>query len=65
MVSEALSSMDNPLECLSELIDFEMFRTDLEAIMVNPEGKSAAGRPRIDVVMMFLMRRPSGISVIG
>lgn len=53
MTSEALSSMDNPLERLSELIDFEMFRTDLEAVMVNTEGKSAAGRPRIDVVMMF------------
>lgn len=26
MTSEALSGLDNQLECLSELIDFEMFR---------------------------------------
>ena len=53
MTSEALSGLDNPLERLTELIDFEMFRPELETAVVNFEGKTAAGRPRMDVVMMF------------
>ena len=53
MTSRALSDLDNPLERLTELIDFEIFRPELEAAVVNFEGKTAAGRPRMDVVMMF------------
>ena len=53
MTSEALSGLDNPLERLTELIDFAIFRPELEAAVVNFEGKTAAGRPRMDVVMMF------------
>lgn len=53
MTNEALSNLDNPLERLSELVDFEMFREELEKVLVKAEGKTPAGRPQIDVVMMF------------
>lgn len=50
---EALSKMGNPLEKLSSLIDFEMFRPLLEDVLVKKDCKSLAGRPQIDVVLMF------------
>ena len=50
---EALSKMGNPLEKLSSLIDFEMFRPILEDVLVKKDCKSFAGRPQIDVVLMF------------
>lgn len=53
MTNEALSNLDNPLERLSELVDFEMFREESEKVLVKAEGKPPAGRPQIDVVMMF------------
>lgn len=49
----ALSEMGNPLERLSSLVDFEMFRPTLEDVLVKKECKSLAGRPQIDVVLMF------------
>lgn len=49
----ALSAMGNPLEQLTALIDFEMFRPELEDILVKKDCKSAAGRPQFDVVLMF------------
>lgn len=49
----ALSNMGNPLERLASLVDFEMFRPLLEDALVNKDCKSQAGRPRIDVVLMF------------
>lgn len=49
----ALSEMGNPLERLSSLVDFEMFRPSLEDVLVKKECKSLAGRPQIDVVLMF------------
>lgn len=49
----ALSEMGNPLERLSEVVDFEMFRPVLEEVLVIKERKSEAGRRPIDVVMMF------------
>lgn len=49
----ALSAMGNPLEQLTALVDFEMFRPELEDILVKKDRKSAAGRPRFDVVLMF------------
>jgi len=49
----ALSEMGNPLERLSSLVDFELFRPTLEDVLVKKECKSAAGRPQIDVVLMF------------
>ena len=50
---EALSEMGNPLERLSKLVDFEMFRPILEEALLTKEVKSAAGRKPIDVVLMF------------
>lgn len=49
----ALSAMGNPLELLAGLVDFEMFRPDLEDILVKKDCKSTAGRPQFDVVLMF------------
>lgn len=50
---EALSAMGNPLEQLSSLVDFEMFRPALEDVLVKKDRKSTAGRPQYDVVLMF------------
>jgi len=44
---EALSAMGNPLEQLSALVDFEMFRPELEDILVKKDCKSTAGRPQL------------------
>ena len=50
---DALSQMGNPLERLSALVDFEMFRPALEEVLVKKDCKTPAGRPQIDVVLMF------------
>ena len=50
---EALSQMGNSLEKLISLVDFEMFRPVLEDVLVKKECKTPAGRPQIDVVLMF------------
>lgn len=50
---EALSQMGIPLEKLSSLVDFEMFRPALEDVLVKKDCKTPAGRPQIDVVLMF------------
>lgn len=50
---EALSQMGNPLELLSKLVDFEMFRPFLEDVLIKKDCKTPAGRPQIDVVLMF------------
>lgn len=50
---QALSEMGNPLERLSNMVDFEMFRPILEDALLTKEVKSAAGRKPIDVVLMF------------
>ena len=50
---EALSQMGNPLERLAALVDFEMFRPALEEVLVKKDCKTPAGRPQIDVVLMF------------
>lgn len=49
---EKLSQSDPPLERLDKRINWEMFRSDLEA-QVKKEAKGPGGRPRHDVVMMF------------
>ncbi len=48
-----LSLMGNPLEQLAALVDFEMFRPALEEVLVKKDCKTPAGRPQIDVVLMF------------
>jgi IS5 family transposase len=50
---EQLSELGNPLEKISKVIDFEVFRTTLEAKLLNTEKKNNAGAKPYDVVMMF------------
>jgi len=51
--SAKLSKLGNPLEKLHKVIDFEMFRLDLEENMLNRNKKSSAGCKPFDVIMMF------------
>src|SRR3546814_8354720 len=48
----ALSAAGDPLEKLGALIDFELFRPDLDAALQRSDG-SKGGRPTLDAVMMF------------
>jgi IS5 family transposase len=51
--SNKLSKLGNPLEKLHKVIDFEMFRPELEENMLNYDKKSNAGSKPYDVIMMF------------
>lgn len=62
---EGLSSIGNPLEQLSSLIDFERFRLTHEAVLVKDDCKTPAGRARFDSVLMFkilILKRYYGLS---
>jgi IS5 family transposase len=48
-----LSKLGNPLEKLHKVIDFEMFRPELEEAMLNHDKKSNVGCKPYDVVLMF------------
>jgi IS5 family transposase len=48
-----LSKLGNPLEKLGNVIDFEMFRPELEKHMLNHDKKNNAGCKPHDVVRMF------------
>jgi len=48
-----LSKLGNPLEKLHRVIDFEMFRSELEDNMLNHDKSSKSGNKPYDVVMMF------------
>lgn len=50
---ERLSEIGNPLEKISTVIDFEVFRNTLETRLLNTEKKNNAGAKPFDVVMMF------------
>lgn len=50
---ESLSKQGNPLEFISRIVDFEMFRNILEERLQTQERKSNAGRRPIDPVLMF------------
>ncbi len=50
---QKLSNIGNPLERLSNSLDFEMFRNILESKLLNTNKKSNAGAKPFDVVMMF------------
>jgi IS5 family transposase len=51
-VLEKLSKLKDPLESLSKVVDFEIFRTKLEELLrKKPKGKG--GRPAYDYVLMF------------
>jgi IS5 family transposase len=51
--SSKLSKLGNPLEKLHKVIDFEMFRMELEDNLLNHDKKNNAGCKPYDVVMMF------------
>ena len=51
--STKLSKLGNPLEKLHKVIDFEIFRIELEENMLKHDKKSNAGCKPYDVVMMF------------
>jgi IS5 family transposase len=53
MANLKLSKLGNPLEKLHKVIDFEMFREELEAEMLNHSRKNNAGCKPFDVVLMF------------
>jgi len=53
MISAKLSKLGNPLEKLHKVIDFEMFRMELEDNILNQDKKSNAGQKPYDVVLMF------------
>ena len=48
----ALSAAGDPLERLKPVIDFEVFRSDLEAALDRAD-RSRGGRPPYDAVLMF------------
>ena len=50
---EKLSELKDPLERLSDRIDFESFRATLESIYEKTDRKSAAGAKPFDYVLMF------------
>ena len=50
---QKLSRIGNPLEMISKVIDFEMFRENLESKLLNTDKKNNAGAKPYDVVMMF------------
>jgi len=50
---DRLSAMGNPLESVSKVLDFEMFRASLESKLLNTNKKNNAGAKPYDVVMLF------------
>ena len=50
---DQLTEMGNPLEKISKVLDFEMFRCALEDKLLNTNKKTNAGAKPFDVVMMF------------
>lgn len=48
----ALSKSGDPLERLSAVVDFEMFRPELDAALARSD-RAKGGRPPMDAVMMF------------
>jgi len=50
---ELLSEIGNPLEMVSKVIDFEMFRPTLEKKLLNTNKKNNAGAKPFDVLLMF------------
>jgi IS5 family transposase len=50
---DRLSAIGNPLEAISKVLDFELFRESLEVKLLNTNKKNNAGAKPYDVVMMF------------
>jgi len=51
--AEKLAEIGNPLEKMSKVVDFEMFRPLLESKLQNTSKKNSAGAKPFDVVLMF------------
>ena len=49
---KALSAAGDPLERLCQVIDFELFRDDLETVLARSD-RAKGGRPAYDAVLMF------------
>ena len=49
---KALSASGDPLERLVQVVDFEVFRGDLEAALSRSD-RARGGRPPYDAVLMF------------
>src|SRR5215468_8200729 len=49
---KALSAAGDPLERLAQVVDFEVFRSDLEAALSRSD-RTKGGRPPYDAVLMF------------
>lgn len=52
---ERLSVIGNPLERISNVVDFEYFRSTLEAKLLNTNKKNNAGAKPYDLLMMFII----------
>ena len=50
---KSLSQRDNPIEQLTDLVDYEMYCTALEDVLAKKDGKTPTGWTQIDVVLMF------------
>ena len=48
-----LSEIGNPLETISRVVDFEMFRSTLEKYLLNTNKKNNAGAKPFDLILMF------------
>ena len=62
--TERLSEIGNPLEAISKVVDFEVFRLTLEEKLLNTNKKSNAGAKPYDIVMMFkiiILQRYNGL----
>lgn len=53
MTYDKLSEIGNPLDKISLVVDFELFRDALEAGVLNSDKKNNAGAKPFDIVMMF------------
>ncbi len=52
-----LSAAGDPLERLAAVVDFELFRGELERALQRSD-RSKGGRPPYDAVLMFMCGRP-------
>ena len=57
--------MENPLDRLSQVIGFEVFRPELESKLLNTEKKNNAGAKPYDVVMMLKILIPQRYYGLG
>ena len=54
---KSLSALGDPLERLAKVVDFELFRPELDAALSRSD-RAKGGRPAYDAVLMFMCGRP-------